>query len=298
MKGFSIVIPTFERPESICKCINSIRVFYPDIEVVVVNNGHYYSQILTETKRLKIHLAELPFDSGVSMSRNAGIDILSTKYVVVCDDDFEFTERTKLETFHRILELDDCLGLIAGDVFGPESTGPRTSRLEVNEKDKYFCLVPISRPKWIHAGSAVKYHYADHVPQFFMMRNKPELRWDPDLKCQYEHIEYSLRQKRLGKWKFGFTPDVSVFHNRVRPSSVYQMYRTRQDDWERFYRKTGFTDNISGVEKPEFDANGKRVLPFPEYVFKLMREYQKSHGLKPDGLIQAPKAKDMEAQSE
>jgi glycosyltransferase involved in cell wall biosynthesis len=270
MREVSIVVTTFERPESLAFCLSSIRKFYEDVEIVVVNNGNLSESVETTSQKNKAILINLPFDSGVSKSRNEGINFSKKKYTVCCDDDYGFTEMTRLEKFKTVLERDEAVGLVAGDVMSAEVAGPRVSRLVVNEKLKIFYLVPLKSPE-MREVDGVCYYYADHVPQFFMMRNVPELRWDEDLKCQYEHIEFSLRVKREKKWKMAFTSEVSALHLRERPSEVYQKFRTRQDDWERFYRKTGYVDNISGVEKPEYDSNGRKLLPFPEYVFFLMK---------------------------
>lgn len=270
MREVSIIVTTFERPESLAFCLRSIRRFYPGVEVIVMNNGHLSETVEEAALENSAHLVNIPFDSGVSKSRNTGIEFSKKKYTVCCDDDYEFTEMTRLEKFKAVLERDEAVGLVAGDVMSAEVSGPRVSRLVVNEKLKFFYLIPLKSPEMREAGG-VGYYYADHVPQFFMMRNVPELRWDEDLKCQYEHIEFSLRVKLEKKWKIAFTSEVSALHVRARPSGVYQKFRTRQDDWERFYRKTGYVDNISGAEKPEYDSKGRKLLPFPEYVFFLMK---------------------------
>ena len=53
----TLVVKTFNRPGCLDTCINSIRHFYPDIRIIVVNDG-------CEIERNDCEIVTMPFDDG------------------------------------------------------------------------------------------------------------------------------------------------------------------------------------------------------------------------------------------
>ncbi len=91
--------------------LRSIRRFYANIEIVVADNSFrpedWGKQEFVEFRdiviRHGVRPVMLPFDSGISATRNAAVTAARTPYVIVCEEDFEFTQRTNLEKLLRPL---------------------------------------------------------------------------------------------------------------------------------------------------------------------------------------------------
>lgn len=87
----SVVIPAYNCENTIRECINSImNQTYTDFEIIVINDGS-----TDETKRIVEHLSKKDGririidqeNSGVSTSRNVGIDNSNGKHIVFVDSD-------------------------------------------------------------------------------------------------------------------------------------------------------------------------------------------------------------------
>lgn len=278
MEDVTILITTFERPKYLKNCLKSIRRFYPLVKIMVVDDsrgaekdrmGLFRKLIKWDISVVNVFYLTMPFDSGLSAKRNEGLYWIKTKYVVLCDDDFEFTEETVLENFRTILEEDKKLGLVAGDLIYGDQIRVFANRLKVNKEEKSYEIISIPNPEWMEA-KGIKYHYADYVFNFFMMRNVPELRWDSEFKIAIEHIDFSLRVKMEGKWRIGHTQQVVAKHNNSMPSKKYRAYRRRFQWWPRFYEKTGFSHGVNKTEFKVFDFRNARLIQYPEYVVKLL----------------------------
>ena len=87
----------------------SIRRFYPQIEIIVADNSfrpedwgnHEFLALREILVSYAARPVMLPLDSGVSATRNAAVTAARTPYVIICEEDFEFSPRTDLEKLLR-----------------------------------------------------------------------------------------------------------------------------------------------------------------------------------------------------
>src|SRR5512146_1925795 len=86
----TVLIKTFERPHTLARLVKSIRRRYPTLTVIVVDDSRHPEPLPS------VETIVLPFDSGVSAGRQAGLDRVTTPYVLVLDDDFVFYRGTHL----------------------------------------------------------------------------------------------------------------------------------------------------------------------------------------------------------
>lgn len=241
MQEVAIIITAFSRPDSLRKCVKSIRKFYPDVEIIVSDNGKPDSVLNYElVKDYKCRYLGLPFDSGASHAKNAALEATSKKFVVIIDDDFEFIERTKLEKFKTILDGDKSIGIVGGKpITGKGRVGTVGSRILINKEKETFWRFPIENPEWKEV-EGIKYYYADYTRQFLMIRNSGDIRWDNDLKMGGDHIVFFINIKLYTNWKVAYVPEVEVVHHRAsRKDKKYMFYRRRRDFKKKFYEKTG-----------------------------------------------------------
>lgn len=132
MDLISIIVPIYKSEKYINKCIDSIiNQSYKNIEVILVDDGSPDNcpQICDEyalvDKRIKvIHKG----NSGVSASRNAGIEASSGKYIMFCDSD-DFVHPMWCELLHNAINIEGIDLGICGYFF----VEPNSKQI-VNEK--------------------------------------------------------------------------------------------------------------------------------------------------------------------
>ncbi|KAM4618024.1 beta-1,4 N-acetylgalactosaminyltransferase 2-like [Discoglossus pictus] len=84
----TVATKTFLRYDKVRLLIKSIRQFYPDITIIVADDNENT-------------------EKGWFAGRNLPVSQVTTKYFLLVDDDFIFTENTKLEKFVQVLEETD-----------------------------------------------------------------------------------------------------------------------------------------------------------------------------------------------
>jgi glycosyltransferase involved in cell wall biosynthesis len=198
----TIVIKTFERPCCINRIIDSIFHYYPKMMIIVADDSRNPGEIDS------VDYHKLPFNSGISYGRNFLIDKVKTKYFLLLDDDFIFTEKTDLNTLLNILEHND-IDLLAGNIM--ENLKLRgLSGIGVMRQEGGTLY--ITRKEYI--DKLPNYYTCDFVPNFFMAdteRIKQAGAWDNELKVQ-EH--WAFFYKLRGKVKTAFCPEVEIEHKR------------------------------------------------------------------------------------
>jgi beta-1,4-N-acetylgalactosaminyltransferase 2 len=152
MKDLTAVITTFNRPKSLLKLIKSIRKYYNDLPIIVVDNGN---EVNNKIRTKGVSYYKVPFDSGLSYSRNFDISKVKTKYIVLLDDDFEFTSNTKVDNLLKIAKEND-FDIVGGSVEGLSYNG-------ILELDGNI-LTYIKGDRGIING----YHLCDMVLNFFV----------------------------------------------------------------------------------------------------------------------------------
>jgi glycosyltransferase involved in cell wall biosynthesis len=151
---------------------------------------------------------KLPFNSGISYGRNFLIDKVKTKYFLLLDDDFIFTEKTDLNTLLNILEHND-IDLLAGNIM--ENLKLRgLSGIGVMRQEGGTLY--ITRKEYI--DKLPNYYTCYFVPNFFMADTERIIQagaWDNELKVQ-EHWAFFCKLR--GKVKTAFCPEVEIEHKR------------------------------------------------------------------------------------
>ncbi|XP_072502237.1 beta-1,4 N-acetylgalactosaminyltransferase 2 isoform X2 [Notamacropus eugenii] len=112
----TIATKTFLRPHKLQILLKSIREYYPDVTVIVADDSEKPEKI----DDIYVEHYIMPFGKGWFAGRNLAVSQVSTKYVLWVDDDFLFTETTKIEALVDILEkteLDVVGGSVSGNVF-------------------------------------------------------------------------------------------------------------------------------------------------------------------------------------
>lgn len=271
MNDVTVIIKTMMRPKSLSKLIYSILKIYPDITILIGDDGNPSSKdyILNKFRFYKnIHYYELPFDSGLSYGRNYLLNKVNTKYFLLCDDDFVIDKKLDLEVLIDILE-EKQLDILGGYL--------RNYKIVRNFKDKLIVL----GQKIFHyeiktnylgyfetSNNKLNVHYSRFdFPEFtetelclnFFLAKTSSIKaikgWDEDLKLQ-EHTEFFYRAK-LNNIKVGFSNKMSVKHFPVQMKE-YENNRSRNYTYI-FLKKYNFLE-INSFYKGETNKNFKSIL--------------------------------------
>lgn len=211
----TLIIKTFERPQCINRLVYSIKMMYPNLQVIVADDSRE-SRLIAGVEHLR-----MAYDSGVSAGRNLALSKVNTPYVVTLDDDFVFDNRTKLEKWLQILETTN-LDLIGGNVDGHPNYH---ASLHIENDALIFKPEPV--------GHEDGFAFWNIVLQFWMGKTE-KIReiggWDEEFKT-VDHIIFFARS--IGKIKIGHYPNVGIGHRPIQDPEYYKHRNGRMQQYLR-----------------------------------------------------------------
>ena len=198
----TFIIKTFERPTKLFFLLKSIDKFYPNTPIIIIDDS---KKPIDKKWAPHIQYVYTEYDIGLAEGRNRAVKLVKTKYFVLLDDDLEFTQQTKIETFKELLEKYN-FDLIGGKFYEVDMpylqyTGFFTTYC------KAFYIWTYKDP-----GKACEVISVDFTWNFFLAKTnmvKKNL-WDSELKIG-EHDSFFLGLKD-NHVKVGYTPRVIVNH--------------------------------------------------------------------------------------
>lgn len=121
-KFVSVIIPTHNRVSYLSECLNSLsKQDYENLEVIVVDDGStdYTADIISKKfPDVKIIVNEMRF--GAAYSRNLGILKSKGDFILFLDSDIEFIRENTITRMVSILEDDEQIGQIGGEIRLPD----------------------------------------------------------------------------------------------------------------------------------------------------------------------------------
>lgn len=95
----TIIIPIFKVEKFVVRCLQSVvNQLYSNIECILVNDAspdasiEMAQQFISKYPDFDFKIINQPFNQGLSMARNAGMDAASGKYIYFLDSDDEITD--------------------------------------------------------------------------------------------------------------------------------------------------------------------------------------------------------------
>ncbi len=244
MQEITFGITTFNRPQLLLQLIQSIRIRYPDVRILVADNGDQHASLPDD-----VMVIRLPFDCGLSSARNALIDHLETEYLLVLEDDFQFTDETVIEPLQRVLESTPDIGAVGGAIRGSDG------RVTCYALDIEVCRQTMRIREATHrkevTSCGIPYRLCDMVWNFALFRREMllEHRWVDALKIG-EHCPYFYEVKLAGQWRIASCSLPKIYHVPDRRPQNYLKYRRRAASYFKAYLA------VRGIEHYE------RVLPY------------------------------------
>lgn len=218
LKDVTIVIKTFERPESIQKLLKGIRENYR-VPVIVCDDSREPRDWPGADQTIKTE-----HNIGLSQGRNLLIAACQTPYAILMDDDFEVTKDSNLERFLSLLKTNQ-VDLVGGAV---NESGKdeilQAFNLDIVEGDVLQLTRPLTN---LLKQNSCDFVRCDFVRNFFIMDVAKVLKlggWDPKWK-QGEHYPFFLRHQ--GKLKIGYTSTVKVGHQKGLGDEYYHTFRSK-----------------------------------------------------------------------
>jgi len=212
MERTTIIFQTFKRPAICQRLLDSIQKHYPSHvpDFVIVNDDSEQ-------------------DNGLSWGRNFLVKQAKTEYVMLIDDDAEFTEMTNIKLLEQMMDETqlDILGFACGfDYIGSYKVEGRTVTLlpQQNEQGRY-----------------------DYVPNMFIARRESLLQhpWDEELKIG-EHFAYFY--EHYPNLKIDYTDQVSIKHEHI-SNPDYAKYRGRALQYAKRYMQKKGISKIVRIKK-------------------------------------------------
>jgi glycosyltransferase involved in cell wall biosynthesis len=230
MRDISILVTSFLRPGYLKDCLAGIEKNLPECEVIVVDDSgpqHFDDQ--TDRRFIR-----LPFDSGLSAKRNAGVKACATKYLLMGSDDLDFSTveaRAGIEQLLRVLDEHPTVDVAGGHHNNQQYEGfleivPGSYIKETRLFSSHdSCGTPQS------LSQEYKVHKVDSIVNYFLARTESvrQFPWDERMKIGGEHGDWFLTLKNAGRTVV-WVPGVNINelpHDSTKEHADYGKYRGR-----------------------------------------------------------------------
>lgn len=186
----TITVKTMDRMHKVFELVSTLRQFYPNIPVIVADDGRNAGKVSAGDKRGFEYLP-LPYDTGLSSSRNILVKKVETPLIMILDDDFVFTADSDLgylvhQLMSKRLDVVAATSPADRDKHGLDYVGL------LQQEDGELHLV---RGEYSYiSGTTCK--LVDLVPNIFVARRSrlQDVPWDSNLKLG-EHEDWFFRAK-------------------------------------------------------------------------------------------------------
>jgi len=274
LDDLSICFATLDRPYCAQRLIRSIRSHYPEVPILVADQGAPEPEIERFYAAHGVEARFLSADAGVSRCRNILAGSVRTKYLMICDDDFIFSPETDVSGALHILDEDQEVGVVGGKLF--DITDLRSLQ---EAQDRYwecfffydprnglFLSLPVHafRPITRMSGPH-RYYLCDAVMNFAVLRTAifTELGhgWDDRFRCNGEHEDFYLALKMNTQVRVAYFPDLVCYHHAPR-DVAYTAVRDRQEGWPLFAEKWGIRQYVDreGAWRPHCVMDERQPL--------------------------------------
>lgn len=255
----TVCVTTIDRPHCAQRFIRSVRARYPQVGIVLVSQGEPHPVLAETCADEKVALDMVDYDAGVTISRNRAIQLASSKYLLICDDDFIFGDDTDLEPAWRIMEGNGSIDILGGLLI---DIADHNLRMRVRRWEKYLfvdsdrgTLVAVPIDSCAPAPRQVDgycYFDTDTVLNWKLVRRALFDRfpgWDTRYQCNGEHEDFYLSVKARGDIRVAYAPSLLVYHHHP-PDLAYRSRRQRQGGWPMLGEKWQLENYVDVVDIP------------------------------------------------
>jgi len=223
MKNVDFIITTMDRYDLLRLLLESIFEFYPDAKVTIADQSKIIkSKFYGSYSIFDLRVIPLPYDCGVSFARNYLVKNTKLKYKLLLEDDFLFTEDTKVE---KLLSLMDVADIAGGAVY---RNGVRLPFEFYFKKENETIYQMPDGNEWEYYNG-INHKKTGCVLNFALFNSIVfnDISWYNKLKV-IEHQHFFFRCKN----KIVFTNEVKIIDNKKRNSDEYKKLRCREYFWK------------------------------------------------------------------
>lgn len=230
-------IKSFGRSRHLTKLVESILKRYPSANIMICDDSEEGPGKLPKGVKL---VRPGAVDIGLSAGRNILLDQCETKYFVLLDDDFIFTDKTEIFALVGALDLYD-IDIAGGVVY---DVGPSAQKKD-QPRTFYGCIDVSSGDGRLTISTGRVREWRNNLPlydlvlNFFACRTESvnKVRWTEELKLG-EHLDFFLRAREAGL-KISYFPEVVVDHYRDHSANTeeYKAYRRRADEFHGRFKR-------------------------------------------------------------
>ena len=209
----TMTVKTFQRPAVARRLVRSARRVF-DGRIVIADDSP--TPMSFDDDPL-VDVIPMPFNSGVSVGRNAALDLVGTEFVLVTDDDIVFTRATDVDAARRRLQACpeiDVVGFLRVELprwfavdFGPDA-------LFAGHRD------PLRPWGELVGGLPVRYK----IEQVYVARTEAikRVRWDPAVRM-VDHADFFSRA--AGEIVVVLDTAIRAYHAQTPFDANYARYR-------------------------------------------------------------------------
>lgn len=225
-------ITTLDRYAHLEQLIDSIFKYYPNARITVADQSknidyHFYMN-------REVSLISLPYDCGLSYARNKLVECTKRPYILILEDDFLFTEDTKVE---KLLTLSEKYDIIGGGVYRKDYRIPFEFYFE--KRGNELWQIP-DGDKW-QEYKGITYKETGCILNFALFNRRvfKDVQWDNRLKLrEHQHFFYRVHKK------IAFTDEVKIIDNKGKQSNEYKALKGRDEFWKIAMEDLGITKVI------------------------------------------------------
>ncbi len=205
----TVAITTYLRPESLARCIASVKRYYPDLVVEVEDTG-----------------------GNLSAGRNRLAAKVKTPYLFLLEDDMELTPGTSIESLLDVVQHNDTLAACSGPLVGDDRGYWAHNFHEMQGTLTHY---PSELPVKV-TPSGIAYRPCSLICNWGVYRTGflQEHPWGEDLELA-EHREWYWRVRTQAQMASAFS--VTINHYRDRPTEEYSEARNRASHYIRLSEK-------------------------------------------------------------
>jgi hypothetical protein len=249
---WAIAFVTMDRPDVAQRFVRSARRLYPDVPIYVADQSAALAAMREFYEAERVTLVRMPFDAGLSASRDALVEAMDVDYFALCDDDFILGPSSSFEPAIEVLEADPGLGVVGGMLHDLDAAGERIRNWEVffdhDPRHGRFTVTPIyNYPPLVRRAAGRTLFACDAVLNFAVFRRAicdNGLRWDARIKINGEHEDFYLALKTRSHYGVAYLPAMAALHQPIPRHGRRAALRARSEGRHAFMQKWGVTAHV------------------------------------------------------
>jgi len=257
--NYDVILVTFLRPHKLKRCLNALsklplppnRVIIADQTNLLIGDSmssnelklffsrekvkeierliQVYNDVYTLFKKyLNIKVVKVEFDAGLTKSRKKALEHSTAKYIFVLDDDI-YLPRDALQVYEILKESHEIGGVA---LLLKDRNKIVCKAGDILYSKKHVSIIADRNKPIYRTSSGIRFMLFDYIPNCALFRREclEDYKWDEFFKIGYEHADFYLTHKRLGKWKFAVSLDhIAIHDHQTGESILYLSFRNRPE---------------------------------------------------------------------